>query len=120
MFIACTLFSQTSAASSVLLYTLAKNPAEQEKLREEVLRVIPDPDVGLNVNDLDQMPYMRACVKESMRVQPIITAHLRSTGQHLIVEGYQIPKDVMFILLSIMRFTCSQLSHIDIPFRRPL
>lgn len=85
---------QTAATSSILMYLLAKNPVAQEKLREEVFRVIPDNDVGLQANDLDQMPYMRACIKESMRIHPIISAHVRATGQNLIVEGYQIPKDV--------------------------
>lgn len=90
-------FSQTSSTSATLLYHLAKNPAEQEQLREEVFRVLPDSEAGLERNALDQMPYMRACLKESMRIQPIIQGHLRGTGQPLIMDGYQIPIHVLAV-----------------------
>lgn len=102
----------------MLLYMLAKNPAEQEQLCEEVLRVLPNNAVELEAKDMDQMPYMRACIKESMRVQPIITGHLRATGQNLIIEGYKIPKDVIVAQSShVLKCLCLQFwqtkSHSD-------
>lgn len=77
-----------------MLYHLAQNPDVQERLRAEVFQVLPDREQSMQKNDLERMPYMRACLKESMRMQPIIQGHLRGTGQPLIIDGYQIPKDV--------------------------
>lgn len=87
-------YLQTSSTTATLLYHLAKNPVEQEKLREEVFRVLPDREKGLDLHDLDQMPFMRACLKESMRLRPIFQGHMRGTGQPLIIDGYKIPQNV--------------------------
>lgn len=85
---------QTSATSGILLYLLAKNPEAQERLRAEVFRVLPNRNAALRDNALVNTPYMHACIKESMRLQPIFSGVLRSAGQNLILNGYRIPKDV--------------------------
>lgn len=59
-----------------------------------MFRVLPDSSVALQPNDLDNMSYMRACIKESMRLQAIIQGHMRGTGQPLVLDGYQIPVNV--------------------------
>jgi cytochrome P450 family 12 len=58
---------QTSAAASSILYCLAKNPDKQEKLRKEVLKVMPDKNTPLTAEALHNMPYLRAVVKEGIR-----------------------------------------------------
>lgn len=84
----------TSAASAVLLHQLAINPHKQAKLHEEVLQLLPNIDSPLTEQTLSNAPYFRACLKESMRMQPLVMGHLRATGQDLIINGYQIPKMV--------------------------
>lgn len=91
------MYNQTSSATAIFLHHLAENPAEQEKLRAEVLRILPDREQSLQVRDLDHMPYMRACIKESMRIKPIVMGNMRAVGQNLILDGYRIPKDVSMI-----------------------
>lgn len=61
-----------------LLYHLAKNPAKQEKLREEILTILPTVDSKLTTTSLNSIPYMRACIKETMRLTPTIPG--KSTG----------------------------------------
>jgi cytochrome P450 family 12 len=58
---------QTSSAATGILYCLAKNPDKQEKLREEVLKVMPDKSTPLTAEALNNMPYLRAVVKEGIR-----------------------------------------------------
>lgn len=77
-----------------MLYLLAKNPAEQEKLRAEIVGVLPDRNAALGERDLDSLPYMRACIKEALRMHPIVPGHLRAAGQNLVLNGYQIPLNV--------------------------
>lgn len=79
-----------------LLYHLAKNPSKQEKLREEVMRILPEIDSKLTPESLNSVLYMRACFKESMRLTPLIPGNMRGTGKNLVLQGYQIPKNVSF------------------------
>lgn len=82
----------TAAATSILMYHLANHPKKQAKLTEEIFKLLPDIDTPLTDEILNNMPYFRACMKESMRLQPLIPGHLRAVGQDIILNGYQIPK----------------------------
>lgn len=86
--------SQTSATTVGCLYHLAKNPDKQEKLRQEIRGILPTVQSKLSPESLNNIPYMRACFKESMRISPIISGGGRSTGRDIILKGYQIPKGV--------------------------
>ncbi|KAH8237125.1 hypothetical protein KR038_004849 [Drosophila bunnanda] len=57
----------TSVAASSTIYQLAKNPEKQQRLFEELQKVFPHREAEINQNVLEQMPYLRACVKETLR-----------------------------------------------------
>lgn len=80
-----------------VLYGLAKNPEKQEILREEVLKILPEKSSKLTTQSLNSIPYLRAVVKEALRLHPPINGNVRATVQDLVVKGYQIPKDVMLL-----------------------
>lgn len=84
----------TAGSNAILLYNLARNPEKQAKLTEEIFKVLPEIDSPLTEEILNNMPYLRACIKESMRLQPLTPAQLRGTGQDIILNGYQVPKAV--------------------------
>ena len=71
------LFASQDAMSSGLIYGfqhLADHPDILAKVREEQNRVRPGQrDRPMTLEDLDQMPYLRAVVKESLRVKPPVT-----------------------------------------------
>ncbi|KAF4531646.1 hypothetical protein B566_EDAN006577 [Ephemera danica] len=56
----------TSSTAAFLLYNLARNPEKQEKLYEELCRVLPSKDDPLTAEKLDEMKYLKACIKESL------------------------------------------------------
>jgi cytochrome P450 len=58
---------QTSYSSAFALYLLAKNPDKQQKLFEEIQRYLPDKDQPVTSDNLNEMRYLKACIKESMR-----------------------------------------------------
>ncbi|XP_045459745.1 cytochrome P450 CYP12A2-like [Melitaea cinxia] len=68
---------------TAILYLLAKNPEKQEKLREEIM------------SRNEKQPYLKACIKESMRMLPVASGNLRKTTRDYEVLGYRIPKDML-------------------------
>nr|QZP43553.1 cytochrome P450 monooxygenase CYP333B64 [Ephestia elutella] len=62
------------------LYLLAVNPDKQEKLREEIM------------SQDDKRPYLKACVKESLRLMPVVSGNLRRSTKEYNLRGYKIPK----------------------------
>jgi hypothetical protein len=58
---------QTSFSVANALYYLAKNPDKQQKLFEEIQQYVPDKDQPVTSNILNELRYLKACIKESMR-----------------------------------------------------
>jgi cytochrome P450 len=57
-----------------ILYQLATRQEEQEKIYEELLRVLPSVDTPLTSRHLDRMQYLRAFVKEVFRYVTLVAA----------------------------------------------
>ncbi|XP_013161639.1 PREDICTED: cytochrome P450 CYP12A2-like isoform X3 [Papilio xuthus] len=72
----------TSHSVILILYLLAKNPEKQRKLREEIM------------SGSEKRPYLKACLKEAMRVMPVASANTRETSKEYNILGYHIPKHV--------------------------
>lgn len=87
------LILQTSSACATLLYQLAKNPEKQDKLRLEVMELLPNIDSKFTAEGLDKLPYLRACLKESLRIQSVVPGIQRATGQNIVLDGFKVPKD---------------------------
>lgn len=84
----------TSAGLFFALYSLALNPDKQEILRNELRTILPNKDDKLTAENMNNLPYLRASIKESFRVDPLVTGNFRTTGRDIAMQGYQIPKDV--------------------------
>ncbi|KAI8130705.1 putative cytochrome P450 12a5, mitochondrial [Lucilia cuprina] len=81
----------TTSALTACLLTLATNPKQQTKLRQEILAILPDKNSVLNQENMRNLPYLRACIKESLRLYPVATGNFRTTGQDTILSGYRVP-----------------------------
>ncbi|XP_068147527.1 probable cytochrome P450 49a1 isoform X1 [Drosophila tropicalis] len=82
----------TSVAASSTIYQLAKNPDKQQRLFDELKQIFPKTDAEINQNVLEQMPYLRACVKETLRMRPVVIANGRSLQSDAVINGYHVPK----------------------------
>ncbi|KAK7029012.1 RNA polymerase C-22 sterol desaturase [Paramarasmius palmivorus] len=96
------LFASQDAMSSGLIYgfqhladhpeILAKVRAEQERVRQG------NYDAPLTLEQLDEMPYLAAVVKESLRVKPPVTmVPYKTTKAFPIADGYTVPSGSMVI-----------------------
>lgn len=70
------------------------NPDAQDKLRAEIMNVLPTVDAPLSQEALNQMPFFKACFKENMRLTPITIGNIRATGKQIVLNGYRIPEMV--------------------------
>ncbi|EGO02827.1 hypothetical protein SERLA73DRAFT_176236 [Serpula lacrymans var. lacrymans S7.3] len=96
------LFASQDAMSSGLIYGfqhLADHPDILAKIREEQYRVrAGDVDKPLTLEMLDEMPYLKAFVKESMRVKPPVTmVPYKATKAFPISADYTVPANSMVI-----------------------
>ncbi|XP_023294457.2 cytochrome P450 CYP12A2-like isoform X1 [Lucilia cuprina] len=91
----------SSSTFAGLLLCLAKNPEKQAKLREEVRQILPHKDSEFTEEACKNMPYLRACIKESLRVYPLTVGNARSPANDVVLSGYRIPKNTRVSMVSI-------------------
>uniref|UniRef100_A0A1B0CC91 Cytochrome n=1 Tax=Lutzomyia longipalpis TaxID=7200 RepID=A0A1B0CC91_LUTLO len=60
------------------------NPEKQEKLRKELLKILPEKNSPLTVENTRNMPYLRACIKEALRLMPVTYGNFRTTPERWI------------------------------------
>lgn len=73
---------------------MAKNPDKQERLRGELKTLQIDSNGLLTPQSFLTAPYLRAFIKETIRVSPIVTGNARRAQKNLVIKGYQIPEGV--------------------------
>ncbi|XP_067682519.1 1,25-dihydroxyvitamin D(3) 24-hydroxylase, mitochondrial-like [Haliotis asinina] len=81
----------TSNTVQFMLYEVAKNPDVQKKLREELERSVPPGEIPTPVH-LRTMPYLKAVIKETLRLYPVGSYVGRINQQDIVILGYQVPK----------------------------
>ncbi|CAD6992841.1 cytochrome P450 CYP12A2-like [Ceratitis capitata] len=84
----------TSSTLAGILLCIAKNPDKQQKLFDELQRILPHKDSKLTIENMQNLPYLRACIKEGMRYYPIITGTMRRLPNDVVLSGYRIPAGV--------------------------
>ena len=82
----------TASAISWCLYNLARYPTIQAKARREVDDVMTgrDSDV-ITWTDLNALPYLTMCIKESMRLCPPVPYFSRETTKDCVIDGSTVP-----------------------------
>jgi len=88
----------TAVGFAWLLYHLAGNPQVQDKLHAELAPYLK----GRNLapGDLPNLPYLRACIKESARLDPVAPMVPRAIKESIELKGYLIPAGSIFFACS--------------------
>ncbi|KAH8233938.1 hypothetical protein KR032_004163 [Drosophila birchii] len=90
-------FETTAVVLSHLLLMLARNPKEQQRLREEI------GNGELSFEQLSELPFLEACIHETIRIfSPLLIGRKVVTQQHVFVNknGVSVkvyPNDVVII-----------------------
>ncbi|KAL3360122.1 hypothetical protein AABB24_016561, partial [Solanum stoloniferum] len=84
--------SDTSAAAVIWTMTaLMKNPKAMKKVQEEMRKSFKKKRDILNEDDIQNLPYFKAVIKESFRLYPSVPLLLpRESMEKSILEGYEI------------------------------
>ena len=91
-------FETTSSTMSLLLYSLAKNPLIQEKCYGEISGVLSDDEKEIDHETVNEMPYLEACIQETLRLYPIILRNQRACVKDSNLNGMLIKKGTQVIV----------------------
>ncbi|ESO90809.1 hypothetical protein LOTGIDRAFT_163695 [Lottia gigantea] len=73
-----------------VLFCLSQSPRVQEKLFTEIYNVLEDRKY-IAASDIAQLPYLKACVKETFRLYPIGLEISRINQNDMVLGEYKIP-----------------------------
>ncbi|CAB4019193.1 cytochrome P450 27C1-like [Paramuricea clavata] len=92
----------TTASSTLqLIDTLSKHPEVQRKAFEEIRLVLGDGQQAPSYQQLSEMKYLRALIKEGFRYNTAPPGNIRITKAPVTVRGYHIPPGTTVILSTI-------------------
>ncbi|XP_030165223.1 1,25-dihydroxyvitamin D(3) 24-hydroxylase, mitochondrial isoform X2 [Lynx canadensis] len=80
-----------------ILYNLSRNPRVQQKLLKEIQSVLSENQMP-RAEDLRNMPYLKACLKESMRLTPSVPFTTRTLDKATVLGEYALPKGTVLML----------------------
>ena len=103
----------TTFVSGFALYHLSRNVWAQNKLRNEINSVLKSRSDSLSMEKLSQMSYLKACVKETMRMTPVSIGVGRVTTQRMIIDDYIVPKGTQIITQN--QVSCRQSEYFTDP-----
>ncbi|KPJ11353.1 Cytochrome P450 302a1, mitochondrial [Papilio machaon] len=86
----------TAYATSFALYHLARNPECQSKLYDEASKLL-QPNDSLTSDVLSKAVYLRSCVKESLRLNPVSVGVGRLLQKDIVLKGYLIPQGTVIV-----------------------
>lgn len=91
---------ETTANSMLwVIFNLSRNPCAQGKLLKEIQDVVPAGQTP-RAEHIKNMPYLKACLKESMRVSPSVPFTSRTLDKDTVLGDYTLPKGTVLMLNS--------------------
>lgn len=85
---------------TMVLFLLASNPAVQEQLYQEICQVFKEEDkigsdINIDLEKLDQLKFLKLCLKESYRLSPTIPGVARTLQRDTVLSNYLVPKNTL-------------------------
>nr|P0DOX0.1 RecName: Full=Cytochrome P450 27C1; AltName: Full=All-trans retinol 3,4-desaturase [Aquarana catesbeiana] len=87
----------TSFTLSWATYLLAKNPQAQQMVYDQIVQNLGK-DTVPTAEDVPKLPLIRAVLKETLRLFPVLPGNGRVTQDDLVLGGYLIPKGTQLAL----------------------
>ena len=78
------------------IYNLAKNPEQLRRLAAEIEGVIGRHETP-TVQSIHKMPFLKNCIKETLRMYPVVLWLGRTIEHEMELGGYLLPKDMLVV-----------------------
>jgi len=92
-------FETTANALAFTTLMLARNPDIQERLYEEINKIIPEDEENITYDQIFDIEYLEQVLNESLRMYPpVISFVLRRAVRTTNVGGYEIPKNTNILI----------------------
>uniref|UniRef100_A0A8C1MTE8 Cytochrome P450, family 24, subfamily A, polypeptide 1 n=1 Tax=Cyprinus carpio TaxID=7962 RepID=A0A8C1MTE8_CYPCA len=88
---------QTANSMLWVIFNLSRNPCAQAKLLKEIQDVVPAGETPC-AEHIKNMPYLKACLKESMRVSPSVPFTSRTLDKDTILGDYTLSKGTVLMI----------------------
>ena len=88
----------TANTMTWLLHLLSRHPPALERVQAEVRAQLPGQD-DITLEHLHDMPYLDACIQETMRLKPVAPLLPVQAVSDVTVAGLAIPKDTFVVCL---------------------
>ncbi len=85
----------------VMLHVLGKQPTSQQKIYDEIQRVLQGGKQQPTYEQFLNMPYVKAFMKEVYRSQPTPLGNLRLLEEPIVLSGYHVPAGVRIFLSAV-------------------
>ncbi|KTF81710.1 hypothetical protein cypCar_00009915 [Cyprinus carpio] len=80
------------------LYLLSRDPEAQEALYQDVTRVLKGDRIP-TAQEVNSMPYLKAVIKEALRMYPVVPMNSRLIAENdVVIGGHFFPKKTTFTL----------------------
>ncbi|XP_037525424.1 cytochrome P450 CYP12A2-like [Rhipicephalus sanguineus] len=84
-----------ASAATYCLYCLAMNPVAQQRARQEVQSISKSEESSEVRLKYTELSYVKACIRESLRLYPTISGVHRKLDHDVVMSGYLIPKNTV-------------------------
>ncbi|XP_018090434.1 1,25-dihydroxyvitamin D(3) 24-hydroxylase, mitochondrial isoform X1 [Xenopus laevis] len=90
-----------TTANSLLwaIFNISRHPHIQKKLLEEIQSILL-PNQIPTADSIRNMPYLKACLKESMRITPSVPFTTRTLDKETVLGDYKLPKGTVLTINS--------------------
>ncbi|XP_026675535.1 cytochrome P450 4C1-like [Ceratina calcarata] len=81
----------TAVSLCFTIMLLAEHPEIQDRARIEVQKVMEASNGKLSMSDLQKLPYLEMCIKESLRLYPSVHFISRAPEEDVMLSNYLVP-----------------------------
>ncbi|CAA0812522.1 Cytochrome P450 71A25 [Striga hermonthica] len=90
--------TETSASTLTWMMTeLIRHPNVMKKLQDEV-RGVTDGKTAITEDDIQRMPYLKAVIKETLRIHPPVPIYMHAAREHVNFMGYNVEPETIVVM----------------------